>query len=448
MRSRVMRRATRRYAWDRIKVSLWFVPLVMSLVAVILSWLLSRLDERVPNEVLNNSKFFLAGSPAEMRTIMIGVASTVLTTAGVVFSLLTLPLSTVVSQYGSRLLRIFLRDRTIQYVLGMFVATFTYCLVTALSIPPLQTQAGAPQITVTFGLLLMLLTFASLIILIQHISIMLQAPNIVAGAGSELRDVVEMRDSFVASEQQHLIGFDNREIENLTESEAFPLRVIKTGYIQFVDPEIILNLAIERDLMIRLLRKPGQFALSGEVAALVWPAARVDERLAQHLRRGILIGNQRTPTQDTEYAINQLTEIAVRAMSAAINDPFTAMTCVDHLADGLAKYARSGEFTPNFYDKDGRLRLIFEPATLEELLCAAFDMLRHASCNNASVLLHMLDAINAIGQAAKSSEVRQELLRHVHLVQAESQAGALIEADKELIRLRCETVETKLSITG
>ena len=114
---------------------------------------------------------------------MIGVASTVLATAGVVFSLLTLPLSTVAAQFGSRLLRIFMRDRTTQFVLGMFVATFSYCLATALSIPNIQTQAGAPQITVTFGLVMMLLTFASLIILIQHISTMLQAPNIVAAAG-------------------------------------------------------------------------------------------------------------------------------------------------------------------------------------------------------------------------------------------------------------------------
>jgi uncharacterized membrane protein len=439
-----MRKATRRYLWDRMKVSLWFVPLVMALVAVLLSWLLGRLDEQVPNELISNSKLILSGSPGEMRTIMIGVAGTVLATAGVVFSLLTLPLSTVASQFGSRLLRIFMRDRTTQFILGMFVATFCYCLFTALSIPPIDTQAGAPQITVTFGLLLMLLTFASLIILIQHISIMLQAPNIVAAAGSDLRDVVGVRDSAEASENQNLSGSESCEMDSLTESEAYPLRVRRTGYIQFVDPEIILNLAKERDLMLRLLHKPGHFVLSGEVAALVWPGAKVDARLAKHLRRGIQIGNQRTPTQDIEYAINQLTEIAVRAMSPAINDPFTALTCLDHLADGLAQYVRFGESSPNFYDKDGRLRLVFASASLEELLGAAFDMLRHASCDNASVLLRMLDAIDAIGQAAKSPAARRELLRHVHLVQAESQAGALIEPDTQRIRQRCEMVENKL----
>jgi uncharacterized membrane protein len=425
-------------------VSLWFVPLVMALLAVILSLLLTRLDERVPNQMLNNSNFFLAGSASEMRVAMIGIAGTILATAGVVFSLLTLPLSTVASQFGSRLIRIFLRDRTTQFVLGIFVGTFCYCLVTALSIPNIQTLAATPQITVTFGLLLSLVTFASLIILIQHISIMLQAPNIVAAAGAELMDVIGVENPDDASESQNQIAPGGQVSDALAEAEAYPLRVGEMGYVQYIDPEIILNLAREKDLVIRLLRKPGQFIRLGETAALVWPAAKVDERLAKHLRRGVQIGNQRTPTQDVEYAINQLVEIAVRAMSPAINDPFTAMTCLEFLADGLAKYARYGESSPNFYDKDGRLRLIFEPATLTELLGAAFDMLRHASCDNASVLLAMLDAIDEIGRETESPEARRELLRHVHLVQAESQAGALIEKDRQAICLHCETLEKAL----
>ena len=447
MRSRAMRKATRRYFWDRMKVSLWFVPLIMALGAVLLSWLLGLLDEQVPNHLLNDSKLFLAGTASEMRATMISIAGTVLATAGVVFSLLTLPLSTVASQFGSRLLRIFMRDRTTQFVLGMFVATFSYCLATALSIPNVQTQAGAPQITVTFGLLLMLFTFASLIILIQHISTMLQAPNIVAAAGSDLLDVVGMDTRSDTSESQQQTEPDTQVTDALVDREAYPLLVNRTGYIQFVDPEIILNLADEKDLFIRMLRKPGQFVRSGEIVALVWPAAIVTDQLAKHLRRGIQIGNQRTPTQDTEYAINQLVEIAVRAMSPAINDPFTALTCLDYLADGLAKHARSGESNPNFYDKEGRLRLIYEPADLEELLDSAFDMLRHASCDNASVLLAMLDAIDDIVQETHLPEVCQELLRHVRLVQAESQVGALVEADKQRVRLRCEIVEAKIGIT-
>ena len=430
MRSRAMRKATRRYLWDRMKVSLWFVPLVMALAAFCLSWLLGLLDARVPNELLNDSKFVLAGTAAEMRAAMLGMAGLILATTGVVFTLLTLPLSTVASQYGSRLLRIFLRDQTTQAVLGIFVGTFCYCLAAALAIPTTRTQGELPQISVTFGLIFALAAFASLILLIQHISTMLQAPNIVAAAGAELTDAVGWEISSDDDETQK--PMEARIPDSLAESEAYLLQVRATGYIQFVDPEIIVNLASEKDLTVRLLCKPGQFVSPHETVALVWPAARVDARLGKHLQRAIQIGNQRTPTQDVEYAVNQLVEVAMRAMSPAINDPFTAMTCLDYLAAGMASYVGADEISPNFYDESGKLRLNFEPASQAELLGAAFDQLRHASRDNALVLLHILDAIDIIGQEAGSSEVRQELIRHVHLVQEESRDGALVEPDQNL----------------
>ena len=343
--------------------------------------------------------------------MLISMAGTILATAGVVFTLLTLPLSTVAAQYGSRLLRVFLGDRTTQLVLGMFVATFVYCLAAALSIPPAEVEPEGPQLTATVGLFLMLGTFASLILLVQHISTMLQAPNIAAAAGAELRDVVlaeipEMANRDTGSQtSQEATGI-------LVEPDGYPVLVKETGYIEFIDPETVLAVAKESNLVIHLLRKPGRFVRGGEVVALVWPAEgfqtrkgirSIDEELAEQIRDAFRIGNMRTPTQDVAYAVNQLVEMAVRAMSPAINDPFTAMTCLDYIAEGLALFIRQGEKGAYYYDLDGRLRLVLEPVTFEELLGAAFDMLRHASCDNASVLLHMLEAIEVIGQEAKSA---------------------------------------------
>ena len=178
------------------------------------------------------------------------------------------------------------------------------------------------------------------------------------------------------------------------------------------------------------------------MVAWVWPASRVDEQLDKLIRRAFQIGNGRTPTQDVEYAVNQLVEMAVRAMSPAINDPFTAMTCLDYLGNGLALFARQGGESLDIYDRDGQLRLVFEPVTFDELLNAAFDMLRHASCDNASVLLHMLETIDVIGQETKAPEARQQLLRHVCLIQAESRVGNLIEQDRRLIELNSEALQT------
>jgi uncharacterized membrane protein len=348
------------------------------------------------------------------------------------------------------LLRVFLGDRTTQLVLGTFVATFVYCLAAALTIPPEEVEPDGPQVTATIGLLLMLATFSSLILLVQHISTMLQAPNIAAAAGAELRDVVlaEIPDESTnadvhKSESGHLL-------DSLEEKNGYGVHVTKAGSIQYIDPEMLLVIAREHDLVIRLLRKPGSIVWRGERVALVWPATRVDEELDREIRDAFRIGNGRTPTQDVAYAVNQLVEMAVRAMSAAINDPFTAMTCLDHIGEGLKLFIQQGEKKPLIYDRDGRLRLILEPVTFSELLNGAFDMLRHASCDNASVLLHMLGVIQAIGQEAgkdcpNKDQVRKELIRHIDLIQAESQAGALIEQDRRLIQLKCETLLMDLS---
>jgi uncharacterized membrane protein len=445
MRTRAKRRVTARFTWDRLKVSFWFAPLVMSLGAILLAWAVYWVDVRIPNEMLQNNRFVLSGSVVELRGFLLSMATTTLATAGVVFTLLTLPLSTVAAEYGSRLLRVFLGDHITQLVLGMFVATFVYCITAATALPPVTVRSEGPQLTATIGLLLKLATFASLILLVQHISTMLQAPNIAAVAGAELLDVVrtEIPDEVRSGDDQRKSG--QEALDTLVDAEGYPVRVRDTGYIQFIDPEYVLTLARERNLVIRLLRKPGHFVWRGAVVALVWSAGRFDEELEGQIRHAFQIGNQRTPTQDVEYAVNQLVEMAVRAMSPAINDPFTAMTCLDYVGNGLAMFIQQGEKSPHYYDRDGRLRLVLEPVTFDELLSAAFDMLRHASCDNASVLLHMLQVIDTIRQEAKSPEARQQLLRHVSLIQAESQAGALIEQDRNYIHLSVEALQTKLN---
>ena len=354
------------------------------------------------------------------------MATTVLTTAGVVFTLLTLPLSTIAAQYGSRLLRIFLGDRTTQVVLGMFVATFFYCITGAMITPPIEIRGEGPQLTATIGLYLLVVSFISLLVLIHHTSIMLQAPNIAAVAGTELMEVV--RETNLA---ENWDGEDQPQTSRsmsdswLKAETPHHIRASKVGYIQYVDTDYILPLAEKKGIVIRFEQKPGDFIWHGKVIAFVWPADLVDTELDIEINKTFHVGNQRTPTQDVEYAVNQLTEMAVRAMSPAINDPFTAMTCLDYIGDGLALFAKRGAISPYIYDKHGQLRLIFDPVTFEGFLSAAFDMLRHASCDNGSVLVHMLKTIDVISQGTKSPDARQSLLRHATLILAESQGGPL-----------------------
>jgi uncharacterized membrane protein len=188
----------------------------------------------------------------------------------------------------------------------------------------------------------MMASFASLILLVQHISTMLQAPNIAAAAGDELRDVV------LAEMPENVTSGDDRKDEAknlptfLAEKDGYLVRGKQAGSIQYIDPHYLLTIAREHDLVIRLLRKPGDIVWREDRIALVWPANVVDKDVDSQIRNAFRIGNTRTPTQDVLYAVNQLVEMAVRAMSPAINDPFTAMTCLNYIGEGLALFIRHG----------------------------------------------------------------------------------------------------------
>lgn len=439
-----------RFTWDRLKVSFWFTPLVMSMGAILLARVMNRVDELLPAAILQNNLFAMYGSANELRAVLITMATNTMATAGVVFSLLTLPLSTVAAQYGSRLLRVFLADRTSQFVLGMYSATFVYCVTAAASLAREDIQLTRSRVMVTVAVLLLLASTASLIILVQHISTMLQAPNIAAAAGVELREVVHtetLGEAWVGNDQSLGPGTMEPLPDKLTSTAGYAVRLQHTGYIKFIDIEYLLALASERDMVIRLLCRPGRFVSSGSEVAQIWSADQADGRLNRQICRAFLVGNQRTPAQDVEYGINQLVEIAVRAMASGIRDPFTVMTCLDQMGDSLAHFARQGEISPYVYDREGQLRLIIEPVTFAGMLSAAFDMLRHYSRDNARIMLHMLDIIAVICQQVQSPAVHQELLHHINLIEAESLVGTLIEQDRQRIHLRCEALQVQLTAT-
>lgn len=426
-------------------MSFWFTPVVMAFAAILMAGIMYRLDVIVPNAALETSRFFLTGSVSELRGYLLSMATTVLATAGVVFTRSTLPLSTVVAQYGSRLLRVFLGDRITQVVLGMFVASFVYCISAATSIPPPSVEPESPQITTTFGLLLLFATFSSLILLIQHISTMLQAPHIAAAAGAELIEVINsgIEESNPSSEEDW--HFEPAPKGTHLEPDGFPIKVKTTGYVEFIDIDHLVSLAREYDLLLHVLGKPGQFVWRGSAIILAWPSGTVNQHIEKLILRDIHVGKQRTPTQDIECAVNRLSEMAIRAMSPAINDPFTAMTCMDYMGDGLVLFAKNGRKPSEVLDQDGKLRLVFQPLTFDTVITAAFEMLTHSSNNNAHVLEHMLKVIDSIGQAIQSPEMRQILARQVKRIQAENQTGDITPEDRLLIRDQCKRLLGQLN---
>jgi uncharacterized membrane protein len=434
---------------DRIQVSYWFVPLVAGVFGIALARVFLAVDAAAPN--LTGASFGLFGSNslAVTRTALIGISATVLATTSVVYSLLTVPMSVAASQFGSRLLRVYLKNPTAQAVLGLFVGTFTYALSLALFLPPEDGAYEVPQISAFIGLLLALSAFGSLIVLIHNIGVLLQAPNMVAAASEELRAVIRSYRPVAQNEPGAPLWVgEPREGENAlitrVRAEGKPVYAEGLGYIRDINPRLADLLARHPALVVHFVRKPGDFIHPGDLIAEVWPPADATERVLLAVRRAYSLGNSRSPAQDIGYGLNQLVEVALRAMSPALNDPFTAITCLDHIGAGIGLYSEILPARGVFYDTQGKMRVIINPLTYGELLEAAFGMLRRVSRDNAQVTLHMLDTIALLGQKAGLPERRADLARQARLIEAESEAGSNIAWDQERVRRRCAEVVAEL----
>jgi uncharacterized membrane protein len=177
-----------------------------------------------------------------------------------------------------------------------------------------------------------------------------------------------------------------------------------------------LRLAREHDPVIELHRRPGHFVIAGRPLMRAWPAARVSAQVVEAAADQVVLGPKRTPTEDVDSSIDALVEIAVRALSPGINDPRTAMTCIDRLATALAHFIRSGESSPLIYDQDGTLRLITNPTTFHDALGASFNQIRQVANGHVSVLIRMIDGLTELAEIAPTDRPRMALARHAAMV--------------------------------
>lgn len=396
---------------ERLRTGYWLLPGLMGVAAAILAEVLVAAERAAPGLGEALSRLSAAGHDASVA-VLTAITGSMITVGATVFSIIMLTLSTASQQFGPRLLRIFMRDRWNQFSLGVFTCTFVYCLLVLRTVQ----DPFVPRLAVAAAMLLALASVAVLVMLIHHVSVLIQAPQVIAVVTRELDAQI---DDFFPQE----IG-DEARVEPPAPAprgwEAAAHRVIlnATGYVEVIDGDAILGLASARDVLIRLLVRPGVFAVSGQCAALVWPPGRADPEVDRRLAASILLSRRRTPAQDPEFAVRQLVEVGARALSAAINDPFTAAACADHLAAALSKLAVRRMPSPHRADAAGRLRLIMSTFTFEELLHLAYEPLRHYGASHPLVLARLIDGLAHIGGVARRPGDRAALADELDRIRA------------------------------
>lgn len=400
--------------WDALRGSYWFVPSIMSLGAILLSVACVQIDAELTLKGAEKMSWLWAGGTDGARTILSTIASSMITVAGVVFSITIVALTLASSQFGPRLLRNFVRDTINQAVLGTFVATYLYCLLVLREVKDVNDQTFVPYLSITVALALTAASLGMLIFFIHHVALSIQAENVVANVAAELRTGIatlfpeEAGAGAAATEEDIHKRFEKE--------ETACLRAPRGGYVQGIDLESLMAKATEHSVVFRLLKRPGEFVFAGGELAEILPAKRATEEMIEEATGAYVIEGRRSPRQDAEYCVNQLVEVAVRALSPGVNDPFTALACVHWLGDAIRMAAERQMPSSHRRNADGKLCVVAKVTTFSGLTDAAFNGIRQYGASSPAVVLCLLETLTEIGPHVARSEDLSTLRHHAEMV--------------------------------
>lgn len=413
----------RRRSWlrDAVRTRLWPVPAIGIAAAVLAGVALPGLDEVVDGGVPDViSGFLFGGGPAAARDVLSAIAGSVMTVTSLTFSLTLVTLQLASGQFSPRLLRTFVRDRFVQRTLALFVATFAYALTVLRTV---RDGGGGrtefvPQISVTVAYLLAITSIIGLVLFLAHLVRQIRVETML---GAVLVDAVHTAEAAFDE-------IDDTARDGVPPTPPATARTVvarRTGFLTGVDEPPLVAAAARVGAVVALHRKPGEWIVAGTPVALVWSAAgagldddAVDE-LSDCLAEAVAVGDERTPVQDIGYAVRQLTDVAVKALSPGINDPTTAVHAVGHVSALLCRLAERRLGCTLHCDDDAEVRAVVPGPEFAELLDVAVAQPRRYGATDAAVLSALLRMLRDLAWCAgpqHAADIAAQLSRLVGTV--------------------------------
>ena len=411
-------------------------PFVIALILGAAGALISSLEEHCPaiDTFMPRVLFPSQADPTIAQTILTDIATSMMTVVSIVFAILLMTLTLASTQFSPRILINFTRDRVTQWTLGIFLGTFSYCIAAlpaARSLP----YAFVPVTTVLGAMLLVPICVGWLIYFINHISHAISVNHIVDRIRRETELVID--ELMPARREASLIEPVRPAPRAHT---GLLIKSHKSGYIRFIDIDRLRWLAKSYRVSVAVERRVGHFVPQGVVLLKVWPIQRIDNTQAQHLLGAIDIGPARTMQQDVEFGIVQIVDIALRAISPAVNDPSTAISCVDQLSCILIRWLDRAPPVTNFYDPPHVLRVVVPWIGLGGLLDLTFEQIRHYSVTDAAVSLRLMRALGDIASTVDHTATRLALVERGRQIIAGC-TGRLHHSDLERLKVRFSALD-------
>lgn len=414
-------------------------PLLISIALGLAGAVLSSLEETVPavSAWVPSVLFPSHADPQVAQIVLATIAASIMTVVSIVFAILLMTLTLASMQFSPRILLSFVKDRVTQWTLGIFLGTFAYCMAAlpaARSLP----RPFAPVATVTCAMLLAVMCVAGLIFFIHHISEAISVNHIVDRIARETEGVIDevMPDVRRHAYEPEGVPFDDDKREVTVGSPV-------SGYIRYIDSGRLLALATQFRLRVRVLRRVGHFVPAGVALFGAAPAERLDPERVRELQTTFDIGPTRTLQQDVEFGVIQIVDIALKAISTAVNDPSTAITCVDQLGRILIRFVSRQVPVSLLCDPPHVVRVILPWIVTESLLDTAFEQIRHYSASDIAVSLRLLRALDDIASTCAEPRVIQSLIVRGRRI-VSGCAERLSAEHTEKLRSRLHALEARL----
>jgi uncharacterized membrane protein len=411
-------------------------PLTIALALGAAGALLSYLEQTFPqvSDLVPRALFASHADPQVAQIILGGIAGSIMTVVSIVFAIMLMTLTLASVQFSPRIIVSFVRDRVTQWTLGVFLGTFSYCMA-ALPAAHSLPQPFSPVATIAGAMLLALTCVAWLLFFIHHISQAISVSNIVDRIASETDAVIDG----IAPEPYRGVRLDALESVPVDTWET-PLESDRSGYIRYVDISKLVAIAKENHVKVHLTHRVGQFVPPGAPLFMIYKGARLAPEAILELREAIDIGPARTLQQDVEFGILQIVDIALKAISPAVNDPTTGVTCVDQLTRVLIRVAARQPPPSFYYDPPGVVRVSVIWPTFEQLVHTAFDQIRLYAQGDSAVSLRLLRALGDIAASTPDLEVRRNLYDRAKAI-VEGCARRLADSDVRPMRVRLARLE-------
>jgi uncharacterized membrane protein len=388
-------------------------PLAIALILGIVGATLSSLEEQVPqiSAWIPSTLFPSHEDPGVAQIILSSIATSIMTVVSIVFAILLMTLTLASTQFSPRILISFVRDRTTQGTLGVFLGTFTYCMAAlpaARSLP----HPFVPVATVTGAMVLALASVGWLIYFINHISHSISVNHIVDRIARETELVIDELMPYPRGPFQ----LTDRGEPSVAEEAGTAILNRQSGYIRYININRLVALARAYRICLRLERRVGQFVPAGVALMRVSKLERVPADGAGHLIAAFDVGPARTMQQDVEFGIIQIVDIALRAMSPAVNDPSTAISCVDQLSRIIIFWTSRAPPPSHYYAPPHVLRLFMPWMSFDGLLDTAFEQIRHYAAADVAVSLRLVRAFEDIASATEHADLHAKLLERARRV--------------------------------